>query len=137
MASLLNPYLSFDGDARQAVDFYHGVFGGTVAMNTFGEYGDPDTPFADRIMHARLDTDSGFTLMAADTPPGAEHRPGNTVTVSLSGDDAQELRGYWHKLSDAGTVSVPLERQMWGDEFGTCTDRFGIEWMVNISQPST
>lgn len=137
MASRLNPYLSFDGDARRAMEYYHGVFGGTVAMNTFGEFGAQDAPFADRIMHAQLETESGYTLMAADTPPGAEYRPGNSVTVSLSGDDAEELRGYWQKLSEGGKVSVPLEVQMWGDEFGTCTDRFGIEWLVNISQPAT
>jgi PhnB protein len=72
--------------------------------------------------------------MGADTPPGMEHNPGTNITVSLSGDDADELRGYWEKLSDGGTVSVPLEKQMWGDEFGSCVDQFGVPWMVNISQ---
>jgi PhnB protein len=57
--------------------------------------------------------------------------------VSLSGDDATELRGYWEKLSDGGTVPAPLERQMWGDEFGACVDQFGIEWIVNIGLPQT
>ena len=71
--------------------------------------------------------------MGADTPPGMEHNPGDNIAVSLSGDDGDELRGYWEKLSDGGTVTVPLEKQMWGDEFGMCTDRFGIAWMVNIS----
>ncbi|MCW2522417.1 MAG: phnB, partial [Frankiales bacterium] len=53
---------------------------------------------------------------------------------SLSGDDEGELRGYWDKLSDGGTVSVPLEKQMWGDVFGQCEDKFGVKWMVNIAQ---
>ena len=88
-------------------------------------------------MHGMLETDSGFTLMAADTPPGMDHHLGNNIAVSLSGDDAGELRGYWDTLSDGGTVSVPLEKQMWGDEFGICVDRFGIPWMVNIGQPRT
>src|SRR5215211_7816717 len=57
------------------------------------------------------------------------------IAVSLSGDDADELRGYWEKLSSGGSVSVPLEKQMWGDEFGMCVDRFGVAWMVNITQP--
>jgi PhnB protein len=57
--------------------------------------------------------------------------------VSLRGDDVDELRGYWSALSDGGVVTVPLERQMWGDEFGACTDRFGVPWMVNISQPQS
>jgi PhnB protein len=134
MASRLNPYISFDGDARLAMQFYESVSGGTLTLNTFGDVGGMEGPVADKIMHGMLETPSGFTLMGADTPPGAEHKPGNNIAVSLSGDDADELRGYWKKLSDAGTVSVPLEPQMWGDEFGMCEDRFGITWMVNVGQ---
>lgn len=134
MASVLNPYISFRNNARQAMEFYKDVFGGTLTLNTFGEYGDPNAPGADGIMHGQLNTDSGFTLMGADTPPGMETNPGDNITISLSGDDEQELRGYWDKLSQGGTVTVPLEKQMWGDLFGQCTDQFGIPWMVNIGQ---
>jgi len=86
-------------------------------------------------MHAQLDTDSGYTLMASDTPSGMELNPGTNIAISLSGDDADELRGYWERLSESGTVSMPLEKQMWGDEFGMCVDQFGIQWMVNIGPP--
>ncbi|MGW0352065.1 VOC family protein [Streptomyces anthocyanicus] len=137
MSSRLNPYLSFDGDARQAMEFYGQVFGGTPALNTFGSAGMPDPAYTDKIMHGMLETLSGFTLMGADTPPGMEYTPGNTFAVSLSGDDATELRGYWEKLSAGGSVAVPLEKQMWGDVFGMCTDRFGVTWMVNISEPAS
>jgi PhnB protein len=137
MSSRLNPYISFTDNARQAMEFYRDVFGGTLTLNTFGESGMPDPDVADKIMHAMLETDSGYTLMAADTPPGMEHHPGTNVSISLSGDDADELRGYWQKLSGGGTVSIPLEKQMWGDEFGACVDKFGISWMVNIGQPQT
>ena len=137
MTSRLNPYLSFTDNARQAMEFYQQVFGGTLAVSTFGEFGNPDPGLADKVMHALLETDRCFTLMASDTPPGMSHTVGNNITVSLSGDDADDLRGYWEKLSDGGTVSVPLEKQMWGDEFGMCVDRFGIGWMVNISQPQS
>ncbi len=137
MASRLNPYISFDGDARQALEFYQRVFGGNLTLSTFGEFGAQDTPNADKIMHGTVETDSGLTLMGADTPPEIEYNPGNTIAVSLSGDDADDLRGYWEQLSDGGAVSVPLERQMWGDEFGMCVDRFGIAWMVNIGQSQT
>ncbi|SDR86301.1 VOC family protein [Actinopolymorpha singaporensis] len=133
MASRLNPYISFPGNAREAMEFYKQVFGGNLTMSTFGEFGTPDAAGADKIMHAMLETDNGFTLMGADNPPGMEHQPGNNITVSLSGDDADTLRGYWQQLSDGGHVAVPLEKQMWGDEFGMCTDRFGIPWMVNIA----
>ena len=134
MVSRLNPYVSFDGNARQAMEFYKGVFGGTLNTNTFGEFGQADSPDADKVMHSQLETAGGFTLMASDTPTGMQRNPGDTITISLSGDDADALRGYWEKLSDGGTVTMPLEKQMWGDEFGMCMDRFGIPWMVNITQ---
>jgi PhnB protein len=135
MAARLNPYISFENNARQAMEFYNGVFGGDLVLNTFGELGAPDTPDADKIMHSQLETPSGFTLMASDTPTGMQRNPGDNITISLSGDDADELRGYWEQLSDGGTVTMPLEKQMWGDEFGMCVDRFGVPWMVNINQP--
>ena len=151
MASRLNPYLTFDGNAREAMEFYQSVLGGDLAIATFGEYAGQDggqdagegagqdggqsSPPPDGVMHALLETDSGFTLMASDAAPGMDHRPGNTMAVSLSGDDADELRGYWEKLSADGSVIIPLERQMWGDEFGMCNDRFGTAWMVNIGSP--
>jgi PhnB protein len=137
MVSRLNPYLSFAGDARQAMEFYRSVFGGTLTLNTFGDAGGQTGPEADKIMHGMLETGSGYTLMGSDTPEGMEHNPGTNIAISLSGDDADELRGYWNRLSDGGTVHVPLEKQMWGAEFGMCTDRFGIGWMVNISDPET
>ena len=133
MASRLNPYISFSDNARAAMEFYRDVFGGTMSLNTFGEYGAPDAPEADLIMHGMLETAGGFTLMGADTPPGMTYNPGDNISISLSGDDDEELRGYWEKLSEGGTVSVPLEKQMWGDVFGMCVDRFGIPWLVNIT----
>jgi PhnB protein len=135
MTSRLNPYISFPGNAREAMEFYKGVFGGTLTLSTFGEFGSQDVPDPDNIMHGQLETDRGFTLMGADNPPGVEHDPGNNIAVSLSGDDAGDLRRYWDALSGDGAVTVPLEKQMWGDEFGMCVDRFGIAWMVNIGRP--
>ena len=136
MTSRLNPYISFDGNAREAMEFYQSVFGGDADAEHLRRVRPrPTRRTPTRSCTRMLETDSGFTLMAADTPPGMAHNPGNNITVSLSGDDGDELRGYWEKLSASGTVSMPLEKQMWGDEFGMCTDRFGIAWMVNIAQP--
>jgi PhnB protein len=136
MVSRLNPYVTFTGNARQAMEFYRSVFGGKLSLTTFSEYGPPDADYADQIMHGMLETDRGFTLMGSDVPPAMKDvKVGNNIVVSLSGDDADELRGYWQKLSASGEVSVPLEKQMWGDEYGACTDQFGIEWMVDIGQP--
>jgi PhnB protein len=73
--------------------------------------------------------------MAADTPAGMEYSPGKNVSVSLSGDDDKELRGYWEKLSPGAMVMMPLEPAPWGDTFGMLTDKFGIGWLVNITGP--
>jgi PhnB protein len=133
MGSRLNPYIGFKDDARQAMEFYQGVFGGDLDINTFGEFGDQDNP--NLVMHATLETPAGFTLMASDTPPGMEHQAGSAISVSLSGDDEGELRGYWDALSDGGQVTMPLEKQMWGDVFGMVADKYGVAWMVNIAPP--
>jgi len=134
MASQLNPYLNFNGTARQAMEFYQSVFGGTLNLNTFSEFGAKDSPDADRIMHGALETDAGYTIMAADVTSDMEYHPMAGFGVSVSGDD-EALRGYFQKLSDGGTVTMPLQKQAWGDEFGMCTDRFGVSWLVNVSQP--
>lgn len=134
MASRLNPYLNFRGQAREALEFYASVFGGDTAIMTFGELGDvPTGSRATDVMHGQLETTMGFTLMCADVPSAMELAQGDNITVSLSGDDAEALHGYWERLSADGSVLFPLERQMWGDEFGQCKDRFGVPWLVNIS----
>ena len=134
MQSRLNPYLSFRDNAREAMEFYRSVFGGTLEMNTFAEFGASEDPSeVDKIMHAMLEADNGITFMAADTPNSMEHRPGTTMSMSLSGDDDAELSGYFDKLAAGGTVREPLTTAPWGDKFGMLTDRFGIDWMVNIA----
>jgi PhnB protein len=132
MTSRLNPYIIFTGSAREAMEFYHAALGGELTVNTFGEYGDSG-PTKDQVMHAQLETPDGFTLMASDTPPGMEGPSGSAMAVSLSGDDTDKLRSYWEKLTPDGEITMPLEKQMWGDEFGQFTDKFGIQWMVNIA----
>ena len=135
MASRLNPYLNFNGTARQALEFYRGVFGGEFTLSTFADFGMADGPDADKIMHGQLETGAEYTIMAADTPPGMEYQGMHGFGVSLSGDDGDTLRGYWEKLSAGGNVTMPLQKQAWGDEFGMCTDKFGVPWLVNIAQP--
>jgi PhnB protein len=131
MASILNPYLNFDSRAREAMEFYQSVFGGQLDVMTFGQMGGEP---ADGVMHAYLGTPSGFHLMASDMPPGQEE-PSDTgpVSISLSGDDREELTGWYAALAEGGTVLEELKEQMWGDTFGMCRDRFGITWLVNIA----
>ena len=134
MTVRLNPYLGFDGEAREAMDFYRSVFGGELTTSTYAEGGMSDDPAQGaKIMHAMLDAGPGLVLMGSDAPPGMPVDEGSRITVSLSGDDEATLRGYWDGLVQGGSVTVPLERAPWGDSFGMCTDRFGIAWMVNIT----
>jgi PhnB protein len=136
MASRLNPYLNFDGTARQALEFYQSVFGGNLNLTTFADLGgDKDSPEANKIMHGQLDTEVGYTVMAADATEEMGYSGMHGFGVSLSGDDGDLLRGYWEKLSSSGNVTMPLQKQVWGDEFGMVTDQFGVTWLVNISQP--
>ncbi len=136
MSSQLNPYLNFNGNARQALEFYASVFGGNLTLNTFAEFGAKDSPDAERIMHGMLVTDASYTIMAADVTSDMEYHPMAGFSLSLSGDDADLLHGYWDKLSASGTTTMPMQKQVWGDEFGMCTDKFGVLWLVNISQPA-
>jgi PhnB protein len=136
MQTKLNPYLNFKSNARSAMEFYKSVFGGKLAMQTFKEFHASQNPSEDNlIMHAQLDTDNGITLMASDTPDRMEYRPGTNISISLSGENEAELRSYYQKLSSGGTVTMPLEKSPWGDTFGMLTDKFGINWMVNITTP--
>ena len=129
----LNPYLHFDGQAAEALAFYAEALGGKPSIMTFGDMG-MEGPDAVKVMHGQLETDQGITLMCSDMEPGRTGlERGNAMTVALSGDDAATLRGYWNRLSESGAVETPLEKQMWGDEFGACVDRYGVSWLVNIA----
>lgn len=134
MSVQLNPYLNFRDNAREAMQFYQSVFGGELTTATFGESHASDDPAEqDKIMHALLTAPGGLVLMASDTPNHMEYKPGSNFSISLSGEDEATLRGYWDKLSDGGTVAMPLAKAPWGDTFGMCTDRFGVQWLVNIA----
>ncbi len=134
MQTNLNPYLSFRDNARQAMEFYKSVFGGKLQMQTFKEFHASKDPSEDnKIMHAQLTADNGIVFMAADTPSSMEYRPGTNMSMSLSGDNETELKGYFNKLSAGGTIGMPLEKAPWGDTFGMVTDKFGVPWLVNIS----
>jgi PhnB protein len=130
----LNPYLNFRGTAREAITFYQSVLGGEVTLSTFGEFQMAQDPSqADLVMHSQLSTDGGLVLMASDTPDGMDLTVGSNVSISLSGDDEAEIRGYWDGITADGQVTVPFEQAPWGDYFGMAVDRFGIHWLFNLS----
>ncbi len=115
MTAKLNSYLHFNGNAKEAMDFYKSVFGGEVYSDTFGAYLDKgEMPVApedkDKIMHAFLKGGNGIELMGADTPSGMQFQTGAQISLTLNGDDEPLLRGYWDRLGDGGTVTVPLDK---------------------------
>ena len=136
MPARLNPYLTFQGQAREAMEFYRDVLGGELTLTTFSEGGIPHEPGdADKVMHGQLETDGGFVLMGADAAAGIPAQPMSGVQISLSGDAATdaELSGYFERLAERGTVVEPLVTAPWGDKFGMVTDPYGVLWMVNIA----
>jgi PhnB protein len=134
MQARLHPYLNFKDNARDAMEFYRSIFGGNLTVSTFKELNASSGPSEDdKVMHSVLEGDNGIAFMASDTRDGMEYRPGTTFSMSLSGDDEDQLRGYFEKLAAGGTVVQPLTKALWGDTFGMCVDKFGVDWLVNIS----
>jgi len=130
----LNPYIGFRDDAREAMTFYQSVLGGELTISTFADFHASEDPAEqDKVMHSQLETPDGLVLMAADTPNQMEFQPQAGVSVSLSGDDEDKLRGWWERLSEGGTVVMPFAKAPWGATFGMCVDRFGTSWMVNAA----
>jgi PhnB protein len=132
----LNPYLGFKDNAREAMEFYHSVFGGELAISTFAEFNASQDPAEDNlVMHSQLNIEGGLVLMGSDTPARMEYKPGTNISVSLSGQHSDEttLTGYWNRLIEGADVTQPLANAPWGDQFGMCTDKFGIVWLINIA----
>lgn len=134
MSAKLHPYLNFRDNARQAMEFYHSVFGGKLNVGTFKELNAAQDPSEENlVMHASLEGDNGIEFFAADMPERMHYSPGNNFGMSLSGDDEALLRGWYEKLAEGGQVTMPLQKAVWGDTFGMLVDRFGVSWLVNIS----
>jgi len=128
-----SPYLNFMGKGTQAMKFYHSIFGGKLNVQSYGDSGQAKNDAEkDLLMHGELQTDS-FVLYASDGNEEHKVKEGNNVHLSLMGDDEATLTKYFNKLSEGGTVDMPLAKQFWGDTFGQLTDKFGIHWMVNIT----
>jgi PhnB protein len=142
MATTLIPYLSFKDNAAEAMAFYQSVFGGELNVMKFSDMpeaagpGGMDPADADKLMHSSLKTGT-FEIMGADTPSGTDHQAaaGTSLMVGGGGEDVATLQGWWAKLSEGGTVTMPLAKAPWGDYFGMLTDRFGTPWMFDYGDP--
>ena len=131
----IEPYLFFSGNCEEALAFYTSVFGGEIT--SVMRYGDvpagehPSPPeMADRIMHATF-VAGDLTLMAADSMDQKPGTPAERVSLSLAPPSVEEGGRIFAGLAAGGTVLQPYSKMFWGATFGMCTDKFGIDWMVN------
>lgn len=133
MDPILSPYLTFNGNAAEAMKYYHAILGGELNLQTFGDAKMARTPEEkDRIVHANLKSGS-LSIMASDSMLERPAKFGDNVHLSISGSDEEKLTKIFNGLAEGGKVDMPLAKQFWGDTYGQLTDRFGIHWMVNIT----
>lgn len=134
MSTVLNPYLNFRGQARDAMTFYQSVFGGQLDVTTFADLGGMGVPESEaaNVMHSMLSVNEAVHLMGSDVPSAMEGEFPHGQ-ISLSGDDRETLQGWFAALGEGGTIHMPLEKAPWGDWFGQLADKYGVTWMVNIA----
>ena len=135
MPARVNPYLQFRGQAEEAMTFYQSVFGGDLNLMRFADMGGMGVPEAEQqqLMHSDLVVSDSIALMGADVPSTQPELDQYNVHLSLSGDDEPQLRGWFEKLAEGGSIDVPLEKAPWGDHFGQVKDRYGVNWLVSIA----
>jgi PhnB protein len=129
----VEPYLFFNGNAKEAMEFYKTVFGGELDVSTMAdsppEAQMPGTKPTD-VMHASLK--GPVNLMASDSSKASDKMA--KVELSLGGTDEVQMRKIFEGLAEGGEVRMPLEKQFWGDTFGMLTDKYGVDWMMNIGE---
>ncbi len=141
--SRVSTYLNFPRSTEEAFNFYKSVFGGEFSggINRMGEVptqpGQPELSEADKklVMHVALPILGGHMLMGTDAPEsmGFTVTPGNNVFINLEPDTRAETERLFKGLSEDGKVGMALQEMFWGDYFGSCTDKYGVQWMFNCS----
>ena len=128
----LGPYINFQGQAKDAMDFYHGVLGGELNLYSSDEHGKPKPAGpGDRIMYGRLVAD-GIVIVASDGNPKYPAKVGDHIGISIGGTDSAHLHQIFEGLAKGGQVKMPLTTGAWGGTAGWLTDRFGINWNIDI-----
>lgn len=126
------PYLNFNGNASEALEFYSTALNGTVEFKqTFGE-SPMESPenFKDKVMHASF-TAGDLKFLVSDCPPGVSVNDGNNLSLSLNFNDVEELNTTFNALSEGGKITMELQDTFWGARFGMLIDKFGFNWMFN------
>ena len=127
----ISPYLMFQGNCEEAMNFYHSCFGGTLEIRRFGDTEMPvEEDYRDKIMHGELKSDD-FCIMFSDGAPHKKVEYGDNIQLNINFDDEEKTEAIFNKLADGGTVTMPLDVTFWNAKFGMLVDKFGIRWMVN------
>lgn len=141
----INPYLTFQGNCEEAFNYYKKVFGGE--FNYIGRFSEmpPQEGVSlseedgNKIMHVSLPISKDNILMGSDS--GGEWAPsmvvGNNISLSVNAENKEDADRFFNLLSDGGKVTMPMDKTFWGDYFGMCTDKFGINWMISFDESKT
>lgn len=126
------PYLNFNGNAQEALDFYANALEGKITQSqTFGDAGmTEDESMKDKILHAVLEA-GDLKFMVSDCPPGISVKEGDQVSLSLNFNEVEVMEKTFKALADGGNVTMPLQDTFWGARFGMTKDKFGVHWMFN------
>ena len=131
----VNPYISFKGNCRQAIDFYKDALGAEVLfLQTFGESPMSHMGAADNIMHSTLKVGDS-TLMMSDDPNPQGETVGGSISLAIGLDDPKKAKQVFEALAKGGSVIMALEKTFWAEAFGMLTDKFGVRWMINCESP--
>lgn len=135
-STAVNVYLTFGGNCREAMTFYAQALDGQLEIMPFeGAPMEVPEDHKNKVMHATLTLASGANIMASDNMPGTEITHGNGCSISIGSDDVTQGETYFNNLAEGGTITMPYQETFWGAKFGSLTDKFGIQWMVNCELP--
>lgn len=129
----VHPYLFFPGNCNEAMNFYKGILGGNLEVMPFeGSPMEVPDEYKQNVMHSTLQSGS-VIIMASDGMPGQEVPKGSMTSLSLDFGDVKDAEKAFNALSEGGLVTMPFQKTFWGSMFGSCTDQFGIDWMVSCA----
>jgi PhnB protein len=131
----VKPYLSFNGNCAEAINYYKDVLGGDILfMQRYGDSPMPSEGVEDLVMHTTLKVGDSV-IMASDCPPGQPASTGNNVSLAVGVDQAAEADAMFARMAEGGNITMPIQETFWAERFGMLTDKFGVNWMFNCEKP--
>ncbi len=134
------PYLIFNGNAEEALEFYAAAFGGETSVMRFSEMPpvegmNPSEAWKNKIMHAEVSFDKGHRIYVSDAFEGNTVTVGDNASVHVDVDSEEDVRRYFDALSSGGRVTMPVETQFWGAVYGSLVDKYGVGWGFHYQLP--